>query len=61
MTRYLTSPQLPTPHRTPNREGQSAAMNWIRIHEIWYETLRLTFCILMGEELSLRNQTAIFL
>ncbi len=24
-----------TPRRAPNREGQSAAMKWVRINEIW--------------------------
>ncbi len=24
------------PRRAPNREGQSAAMKWVRINEIWY-------------------------
>ena len=57
MARYLTLPQLPTPRRTPDREAQSDAMNWVCIHEIWYERLRLTSCILLGEEPSLRNQT----
>jgi hypothetical protein len=45
--------------RAPDREGQSAAMNWLRIREIWYETLRRRICFLMGEGLSLRNQFVI--